>query len=76
MYLPPTTVLLMQFPIFRGMAACLSVMVGRSSAFIGVNAIGALLVNNCEATFYGWSILLLSAFVFTWFLPRDKDPQK
>ncbi|CAG9120816.1 unnamed protein product [Plutella xylostella] len=60
----------------RGMAACLSVMVGRSSAFIGVNAIGALLVNNCEATFYGWSILLLSAFVFTWFLPRDKDPQK
>ncbi|KOB70227.1 putative SV2-like protein 1, partial [Operophtera brumata] len=43
----------------RGMASCLSVMLGRSSAFFGVNAIGALISANCEATFYAWSLLLL-----------------
>lgn len=42
------------------MASCLSVMLGRSSAFLGVNAIGALISANCEATFYGWAVLLLS----------------
>lgn len=57
----------------RGMASCLSVMVGRSSAFFGVNAIGALMSTHCEETFYGWSILILSAIVFTWFLPKDRQ---
>ncbi|CAH2040158.1 unnamed protein product, partial [Iphiclides podalirius] len=60
----------------RGMASCLSVMLGRSSAFLGVNAIGALISANCEATFYGWSVLLLTAIAFSWFLPRDKRPGK
>ncbi|CAH2085862.1 unnamed protein product [Euphydryas editha] len=60
----------------RGMASCLSVMLGRSSAFLGVNAIGALLSANCEATFYAWAVLLLSAVVFSWFLPKDKKPNK
>ncbi|XP_049870528.1 synaptic vesicle glycoprotein 2C-like [Pectinophora gossypiella] len=60
----------------RGMASCLSVMLGRSSAFVGVNAIGALISLDCEATFYGWSLLLISAIVFAWFLPRDKSLQK
>ncbi|XP_013137638.1 PREDICTED: synaptic vesicle glycoprotein 2C-like [Papilio polytes] len=58
----------------RGMASCLSVMLGRSSAFLGVNAIGALISANCEATFYGWSLLLLTAIAFSWYLPRDKKP--
>ncbi|CAG4946184.1 unnamed protein product [Colias eurytheme] len=56
----------------RGMASCLSVMLGRSSAFFGVNAIGYLISANCEATFYAWSALLLSAIVVSWFLPSDK----
>ncbi|XP_072929403.1 uncharacterized protein [Epargyreus clarus] len=60
----------------RGMASCLSVMLGRSSAFLGVNAIGALISANCEATFYGWAALLLSAIAFSWFLPSDKKPNK
>ncbi|XP_045485236.1 synaptic vesicle glycoprotein 2C isoform X1 [Pieris rapae] len=60
----------------RGMASCLSVMLGRSSAFLGVNAIGYLISANCEATFYGWAILLLSAIVVTWFLPSDKQPRQ
>ncbi|KAJ2947316.1 hypothetical protein O0L34_g17029 [Tuta absoluta] len=59
----------------RGMASCLSVMLGRSSAFVGVNAIGALISLNCEATFYGWAILLLSAIVMAWLLPKDKNPE-
>ncbi|CAH2269724.1 jg18949 [Pararge aegeria aegeria] len=60
----------------RGMASCLSVMIGRSSAFLGVNAIGALISANCEATFYAWSVLLLSSAVFTWYLPKDKKPKQ
>ncbi|XP_045767292.1 synaptic vesicle glycoprotein 2C-like [Maniola jurtina] len=60
----------------RGMASCLSVMLGRSSAFLGVNAIGALISANCEATFYAWSVLLLSAAVFAWYLPKDKKPNQ
>ncbi|CAH0723972.1 unnamed protein product, partial [Brenthis ino] len=60
----------------RGMASCLSVMLGRSSAFLGVNAIGPLITANCEATFYGWALLLLSAVAFSWFLPKDKKPNQ
>nr|XP_032515781.1 uncharacterized protein LOC116768955 [Danaus plexippus plexippus] len=60
----------------RGMASCLSVMLGRSSAFLGVNAIGALISVNCEATFYGWAVLLLTAVVLSWYLPKDKVPNK
>lgn len=60
----------------RGMVSCLSVMLGRSSAFLGVNVIGALISNSCEATFYGWSLLLFSAIVVAWFLPKDRAPKK
>ncbi|XP_073952734.1 synaptic vesicle glycoprotein 2C-like [Choristoneura fumiferana] len=56
----------------RGTASCLSVMLGRSSAFLGVNAIGALITANCETTFYVWSVLLLSAIGMAWLLPKDK----
>ncbi|KAL0831767.1 hypothetical protein ABMA28_001306 [Loxostege sticticalis] len=56
----------------RGMASCLSVMLGRSSAFLGVNAIGALISYDCEATFYAWAVLLLSAIAVACFLPNDK----
>ncbi|CAH0582863.1 unnamed protein product [Chrysodeixis includens] len=59
----------------RGMVSCLSVMLGRMSAFLGVNAIGALISTNCEATFYFWSFLLISAIFVAWFLPRDKAPK-
>ncbi|XP_023940993.1 synaptic vesicle glycoprotein 2C-like [Bicyclus anynana] len=60
----------------RGMASCLSVMLGRSSAFLGVNAIGALINANCEATFYVWSVLLFSSAIFAWYLPKDKKPNQ
>ncbi|KAM3956303.1 synaptic vesicle glycoprotein 2A [Aphomia sociella] len=60
----------------RGMASCLSVMLGRSSAFLGVNAIGYLISINCEATFYVWALLLLSAIILSWFLPKDTVEEK
>ncbi|XP_013192892.1 synaptic vesicle glycoprotein 2C [Amyelois transitella] len=55
-----------------GTVSCLSVMVGRSCAFFGANAIGAFISHDCEATFYGWAVLLLCAAAIAWFLPKDK----
>ncbi|KAJ8718789.1 hypothetical protein PYW07_016345 [Mythimna separata] len=57
---------------FRGMATCLSIMVGRSSTFIGINVVGNLIFNHCQVTFYLWSLLVLSSAVAAWFLPPDK----
>lgn len=59
----------------RGMVSCLSVMLGRLFAFAGVNVIGALISTNCEATFYGWACLLLSAIGVAWLLPSEKNPK-
>ncbi|KAM3956099.1 uncharacterized protein ACR2FA_009946 isoform 1-T1 [Aphomia sociella] len=56
----------------RGMVACLSIMVGRSSTFVGINLIGNLLFYHCQVTFYLWSLLVLSSVVAAWFLPPDK----
>ncbi|XP_026727135.1 putative transporter svop-1 [Trichoplusia ni] len=57
---------------YRGMAACLSIMVGRSSTFIGINVVGNLIFHHCQITFYFWSLLVLSSVVAAWFLPPDK----
>ncbi|CAD0200143.1 unnamed protein product [Chrysodeixis includens] len=57
---------------YRGMAACLSIMVGRSSTFIGINVVGNLIFHHCQITFYFWSLLVLSSAVAAWFLPPDK----
>ncbi|XP_053605266.1 synaptic vesicle glycoprotein 2B-like [Plodia interpunctella] len=59
-----------------GMVSCLAVMVGRTSAFFGANAIGALISYDCETTFYGWAALLMCAVVIAWFLPKDKKTEK
>ncbi|KAJ0177581.1 hypothetical protein K1T71_006454 [Dendrolimus kikuchii] len=57
---------------YRGMVTCLSVMVGRSSTFFGINIVGNLIFNHCQVTFYMWSLLVLSSVVAAWFLPPDK----
>ncbi|KAF9823692.1 hypothetical protein SFRURICE_013173 [Spodoptera frugiperda] len=57
---------------YRGMAACLSIMVGRSSTFIGINVVGNLIFHHCQVTFYLWSLLVLTSAVAAWFLPPDK----
>ncbi|XP_073952771.1 synaptic vesicle 2-related protein-like isoform X1 [Choristoneura fumiferana] len=56
----------------RGMVACLSIMVGRSCTFIGINAVGNLIFSHCQVTFYLWSMLVLSSVVAAWFLPPDR----
>ncbi|CAB3235175.1 unnamed protein product [Arctia plantaginis] len=59
---------------YRGMVACLSIMVGRSCTFIGINVVGNLIFNYCQITFYMWSLLVLSSAIAAWFLPPDKSP--
>ncbi|XP_045496747.1 synaptic vesicle glycoprotein 2B-like [Colias croceus] len=56
----------------RGMATCLSIMVGRTSAFIGINLIGNVIFTHCHFTFYFCSVLVFSSVVVAWFLPSDK----
>ncbi|VVD05263.1 unnamed protein product [Leptidea sinapis] len=48
---------------YRGMVTCLSIMVGRTSTFIGINTVGNLLFSHCENTFYMWSLLVFSILV-------------
>ncbi|XP_063827697.1 synaptic vesicle glycoprotein 2B-like [Ostrinia nubilalis] len=61
---------------YRGMVACLSIMVGRTSTFIGINLVGKLIFRHCQITFYLWSLLVLSSAIAAWFLPPDKAPVK
>ncbi|XP_046967615.1 solute carrier family 22 member 5-like [Vanessa cardui] len=56
----------------RGMVACLSIMVGRTSTFIGINVVGNLIFYHCHITFYMWSLLVFSSVIASWFLPPDK----
>ncbi|KAF9408005.1 hypothetical protein HW555_012165 [Spodoptera exigua] len=51
---------------YRGMAACLSIMVGRSSTFIGINVVGNLIFHHCQVT------STCASAVAAWFLPPDK----
>ncbi|XP_050678037.1 synaptic vesicle glycoprotein 2C-like isoform X2 [Leptidea sinapis] len=48
---------------YRGMVTCLSIMVGRTSTFIGINTVGNLLFSHCENTFYMWSLLVFNQSV-------------
>nr|XP_034828913.1 sugar transporter ERD6-like 6 [Maniola hyperantus] len=56
----------------RGMVACLSIMVARSSTFVGINVVGNLIFHHCHTTFYVWSIVVFTSVVAAWFLPLDK----
>ncbi|KAL4703840.1 hypothetical protein ACJJTC_016807 [Scirpophaga incertulas] len=60
---------------YRGMVACLSIMVGRGSTFVGINLVGNLLFHHCQVTFYSWSVLVLSSAIAACFLPPDVLPK-
>ncbi|KAF9410507.1 hypothetical protein HW555_010426 [Spodoptera exigua] len=61
---------------YRGMAACLGVMVARISGLGGVNFLGVFLSTNCSMTFYSFSAYLLCGIIVAaYFLPSDK-PKK
>ncbi|KAJ0177534.1 hypothetical protein K1T71_006407 [Dendrolimus kikuchii] len=57
---------------YRGMAACIGVMVARGSALGGVNLLGAYILSKCSATFYTCSVLNFGAALITLTLPPDK----
>ncbi|XP_050678030.1 solute carrier family 22 member 5-like isoform X2 [Leptidea sinapis] len=59
----------------RGMVTCLSMMVARTSAFIGINMVSTLLFNYCAITFNAWSLLVVSSIIASWFLPADGTKQ-
>ncbi|CAH0724027.1 unnamed protein product, partial [Brenthis ino] len=59
----------------RGMVQCLSIMVGRTSTFIGINIVGNLIFFHCHTTFYIWSLLVFSSVTAAWFLPKDRLSQ-
>lgn len=44
---------------FRGMAACLGVMVARLSGVLGVNLLGSFVMTRCTLTFYATAVILL-----------------
>lgn len=50
---------------YRGMAACLGVMVARASALGGVNILGAFMLSHCSITFYGCAAMLFCAILVT-----------
>ncbi|XP_026747517.1 synaptic vesicle 2-related protein-like [Trichoplusia ni] len=58
---------------YRGMAACLGVMVARLSGVAGVNFLGSFLMTDCTMTFYAFSAYLLGGIIIAaYFLPPDK----
>ncbi|XP_050349539.1 synaptic vesicle 2-related protein-like [Nymphalis io] len=58
---------------YRGMAACLGVMIARISALAGINVVGSYLVSHCVNSLYSWSAFVLSAVIVSSFLPSDKS---
>ncbi|CAK1578951.1 unnamed protein product [Parnassius mnemosyne] len=65
-----------QYPTsYRGMVSGLSIMVGRSSSFVGINLVGNLIFHHCQITFYLWSFLVLTSVAAAWFLPPDKPSE-
>ncbi|XP_047531705.1 synaptic vesicle glycoprotein 2C-like [Vanessa atalanta] len=58
---------------YRGMVACLGMMVARLSAFGGTNLVSALVGRACGATLHAAAALVLSGAVAAWFLPPDSD---
>ncbi|KAJ8724673.1 hypothetical protein PYW08_016147 [Mythimna loreyi] len=56
---------------YSGMAACLGVMVARSSGLAGVNFLGSFVTTHCTMTFYIFTGFLMSGVIVAMFLPPD-----
>ncbi|KAJ8718794.1 hypothetical protein PYW07_016350 [Mythimna separata] len=60
------------FPTYvKAMAVCLTLMVGRGSAVIGINVLKRLLDVNCEAAFYIYGAITFSGGLVGFLLPSD-----
>ncbi|CAH2085888.1 unnamed protein product [Euphydryas editha] len=58
---------------YRGMVACLGMMVARLSAFGGTNAVSALVGTACGISMQGASGLVISGAIAAYFLPPDSE---
>jgi hypothetical protein len=47
---------------FRGMVACVGMMVARLSAFAGTNVVGRAITTQCSSALYGAAGLVLSTY--------------
>ncbi|CAH0724055.1 unnamed protein product, partial [Brenthis ino] len=56
---------------YRGMVACLGMMVARLSAFAGTNVVSATITGACAPTLYGTAALVISGAFAAYFLPSD-----
>lgn len=64
------------FPTYvKAMAVCLTLMVGRGSAVIGINVLKQLLDNNCEAAFYIYGSIAFGGGIVAFLLPSDEKIQ-
>ncbi|CAG9787503.1 unnamed protein product [Diatraea saccharalis] len=54
---------------YRGMVACIGMMVARLSAFAGTNVVGALITTHCSSALYGAAALVLSGAIAAAMLP-------
>ncbi|XP_045449383.1 synaptic vesicle glycoprotein 2C-like [Melitaea cinxia] len=58
---------------YRGMVACLGMMVARMSAFGGTNAVSALVGVACRTTMQAAAGLVVSGAIAAYFLPPDSE---
>ncbi|RVE43387.1 hypothetical protein evm_011972 [Chilo suppressalis] len=58
----------------KAMAVCLTLMMGRGSAVLGVNLLKYMLDNHCETSFYVFGSVALVAAVLGFLLPSEAKP--
>ncbi|KAL0831744.1 hypothetical protein ABMA28_001286 [Loxostege sticticalis] len=65
------------FPTYvKAMAVCLTLMVGRGSAVVGVNILKAMLNTNCDVSFYVFPSVILVGAALQLLLPGQKPNQR
>ncbi|XP_063548025.1 uncharacterized protein LOC134755401 [Cydia strobilella] len=56
---------------YRGMAACLAVIMARGSALAATNIIGSHIMTSCYQCFYAFTAYMFSGLILSCFLPSD-----
>ncbi|XP_061704290.1 uncharacterized protein LOC133515737 [Cydia pomonella] len=56
---------------YRGMAACLGVIMARGSALVAINILGSYMMTSCHQCFYAFTAYIFSGLVASFFLPAD-----
>lgn len=65
------------FPTYlKAMAVCLTLMVGRTCAFFGINILKQLLISDCELSFYIFGGLTIAGGILGFLLPADEPKHK